>query len=81
MSRNVLVVEARVAAVGVLAAAKWLFGWFVPATDADAPALDDVQCTVFAPPAAAPGSSVLVQVLSSTYKGTSGICFTVSRRP
>jgi hypothetical protein len=46
------------------AAAKWLFGLFadVPAQPA-APA-DTVECTVFAPPVAAPGESILVQAFA-----------------
>ena len=63
---------ARVAAVtislGSVAAgvviAKWLFGWFaVPSERAEAATEepDPVECTVFAPPTAAPGDSVLVQ--------------------
>jgi hypothetical protein len=46
--------------VAAYAIAKWL-GWLALPADADAPELDDVQCTVFAPPAASPGSSILVQ--------------------
>ena len=49
-----------VLAVGALAAAsKWLFGLSLELGDV---ARDLVQCTVFAPPSAAPGDSLLVQV-------------------
>jgi hypothetical protein len=49
---------------GVVVAAKWLLGWF--ATDVEVPERpgDEVVCTVFAPPAAAPGDSLLVQVFA-----------------
>ena len=47
-------------ALGALAAAaKWLFGLFLEVGEA---ARDIVQCTVFAPPSAAPGEAILVQV-------------------
>jgi len=42
----------------MLAAAKWLLGWFVEVAET---AADVVECTVFSPPVAAPGSSILVQ--------------------
>lgn len=53
-----------VALLGGLAIAKWLFGWFTVTIDADVPRVDDVQCTVFAPPAASAGSTILVQVFA-----------------
>jgi hypothetical protein len=53
-----------VALVGGLALAKWVFGWLTAAIDEDSAPLDDVQCTVFAPPAASPGSTILVQVFA-----------------
>jgi hypothetical protein len=62
---------AALALLGGLAIAKWLFGWppltidgNAPNIDEDAPRLDDVQCTVFAPPAASPGSTIMVQVFA-----------------
>ena len=49
------------ALLGALAAAlKWLFGVFLTPIEGTEGA-DTVECTVFAPPAAAPGSSILVQ--------------------
>jgi hypothetical protein len=53
-----------VALLGGLAIAKWLFGWLTVTIEADVPRLDDVQCTVFAPPAASPASTILVQVFA-----------------
>jgi hypothetical protein len=50
--------------LGGAAIAKWAFGWFTTTIDADAPDLDDVQCTVFAPPAASTASTILVQVFA-----------------
>ena len=52
------------ALLGGFAVAKWLFGWLTVAIEADVPRLDDVQCTVFAPPVASPGSTILVQVFA-----------------
>lgn len=47
---------------GIAVAARWLFGWFVEAAvEPVAAATDIVECTVFSPPAAAPGASILVQ--------------------
>jgi hypothetical protein len=43
---------------GMFVAVKWLFGWFVDLTEV---AADFVECTVFSPAVAAPGSSILVQ--------------------
>ncbi len=51
-----------VALLGGLAIAKWLLGWLT--IDADAPRLDDVQCTIFAPPSASPGTTILVQMFA-----------------
>ena len=51
-------------AVGGLAVAKWVFGWLTLVTEAELQRLDAVQCTVFAPPAASPGDTVLVQVFA-----------------
>jgi hypothetical protein len=48
----------------VFVATKWLFGWFVHAGASAAPSGDTVDCTVFAPPSAAPGDSILVQVFA-----------------
>jgi hypothetical protein len=53
-----------VALLGGFAIARWLFGWLTTTADQDSPRLDDVQCTVFAPPAASPGSAILVQVFA-----------------
>jgi hypothetical protein len=47
---------------GALVVARWLLGWFVGI--APAAASDTVVCTVFAPPAAAPGDRILVQVFA-----------------
>ena len=46
------------------AAAKWLLGLLVEPGAVDATDADVVDCTVFAPPSAAPGSSFLVQVFA-----------------
>ena len=55
-------VAAAVGAVAVaIAAARWLFGAFALAPEPVAAGSDDVEVTVFAPPSATPGSSVLVQ--------------------
>jgi hypothetical protein len=51
-----------IVAVSTFAIAKWLLGWLT--VEADAARLDDVQCTVFAPPAASPGTAILVQVFA-----------------
>ena len=48
--------------VALAAAAKWLLGWFVESGESHEAGADSVQCTVFAPPSAAPGDSILVQV-------------------
>ena len=52
------------AVLGGIAVAKWLLGWLTVEIEADAPRLDDVQCTVFAPPATAPGATILVQAFA-----------------
>ena len=52
-----------VLAASALAVAKWLFGWFSVDVEGSTPS-DDVQCTVFAPPAAPAGASLLVQVFA-----------------
>jgi hypothetical protein len=52
-----------VLAGSALAIAKWAFGWLAVAGETDIRA-DEVQCTVFAPPAAAPGNAILVQVFA-----------------
>jgi hypothetical protein len=52
------------ALLGGAAIAKWVFGWFTTTIDTDAPGLDDVQCTVFAPPVTSPGGTILVQVFA-----------------
>jgi hypothetical protein len=56
------------ALLGGAAIAKWVFGWFTTTIDVDAPGLDDIQCTVFAPPVAAAGSTILVQVFAHVPK-------------
>jgi hypothetical protein len=48
---------------GAVVVAKWLLGWFVTHVEEELPK-DTVQCTVFAPPSAAPGDSMLVQVFA-----------------
>lgn len=53
-----------IALLGGLAIARWLFGWLTTTADQDASRLHDVQCTVFAPPAASPGSTILVQIFA-----------------
>jgi hypothetical protein len=51
------------AALGALAVgAKWLLGLLVESDEAVTPAEDWVECTVFAPPSATPGTGLLVQV-------------------
>lgn len=46
-----------------LVVAKWLLGWFVAAEISEVPR-DTVVCTLFAPPSAAPGQSLLVQAFA-----------------
>ena len=53
-----------ITALGGLAIAKWVFGWLTLPIDDEATRLDDVQCTVFAPPAVSPGITILVQVFA-----------------
>ena len=55
-------VTAGLAGLG-LVVAKWLLGWFVAAETSELPR-DTVVCTVFAPPSAAPGQSLLVQAFA-----------------
>ena len=64
-SRGLLRIALPIAIVGAgfLVAAKWLLGWFLTDTEVPAPA-DEVVCTVFAPPAAAPGDTLLVQAFA-----------------
>jgi len=52
------------ALLGGAAIAKWVFGWFTTTIDVHAPGLDDVQCTVFAPPVTSAGSTIMVQVFA-----------------
>jgi len=60
---DVLTAAAVVAALAV--AGRWLFGWFLVAGEAGPSwERDDVQCTVFAPPEAAPDSTIMVQVFA-----------------
>jgi TIR domain len=47
-----------------LVVAKWLLGWFVADVEPQESPGDTVVCTVFAPPSAAPGESILVQAFA-----------------
>ncbi len=44
--------------------AKWLLGWFVQLVELAESSGDTVECTVFAPPSAAPGESILIQAFA-----------------
>jgi hypothetical protein len=44
--------------------AKWLLGWFVQPVELAESSGDTVECTVFAPPSAAPGESILIQAFA-----------------
>jgi TIR domain-containing protein len=57
------IVGVAVLAGSSLAVAKWVFGWLTVSGEGALRA-DEVQCTVFAPPAAAPRDATLVQVFA-----------------
>lgn len=58
------IVVLAVLAGSTLAVAKWVFGWLALADDDAWIFADEVHCTVFAPPATAPGDAILVQVFA-----------------
>jgi len=49
---------------GLAVLAKWVLGWFVADVEPTATSGDMVECTVFAPPSAPPGDTILVQVFA-----------------
>ena len=59
-----IVVPLALIGAGAVVVAKWLLGWFVTDVAPVTTSRDTVECTVFAPPTAAPGDSILVQVFA-----------------